>query len=88
MMQVLKTAVIGLGRIGWQFHIPNVLQHDGFELVAVVDPLPERREEAQQVWGTDRDLLTYPDHRALFEACASGICDLDLVVIASEGCAP
>ena len=85
MMQVLKTAVIGLGRIGWQFHIPNVLQHDGFGLVAVVDPLAERREEARQVWGPQGapGLLTYPDHRALFEACAQGICDLDLVVIAS-----
>jgi predicted dehydrogenase len=83
MKPVLKTAVIGLGRIGWQFHIPNVLQHAGFELVAVVDPLAERREEAQQVWGADRPLRAYPDHRALYDACARGACDLDLVVIAS-----
>ena len=82
-MNIIKTAVIGLGRIGWQFHIPNVVQHDGFELVAVVDPLAERREEALQVWGGGRALLTYSDHRALYETCARGDCDLDLVVIAS-----
>jgi len=82
-MRILKTAVIGLGRVGWQFHIPNVLQHDGFELAAVVDPLAERREEARQVWGEGGDFLAYPDHRALWDACARGDCDLDLVVIAS-----
>ena len=82
-MNILKTAVIGLGRIGWQFHIPNIVQHDGFELVAVVDPLEERRAEARQVWGDGRALQAYADHGALFEANATGACDLDLVVIAS-----
>jgi predicted dehydrogenase len=85
-MRVLRTAVIGLGRVGWQFHIPNILQHDGFELIAVVDPLPERREEAQQAWGargkrgsgTSGGLQAYPDHLALLDSA-----ELDLVVIAS-----
>jgi predicted dehydrogenase len=85
-MKVLRTAVIGLGRIGWQFHVPNVLRHDGFELVAVVDPLPERRAEAQRLVGAQAeprsrangDLQSYPDHVALLESTA-----LDLVVIAS-----
>jgi len=82
-MRILKTAVIGLGRVGWQFHIPNVLQHDGFELVAVVDPLAERREEARQVWEDGGELLAYPDHDALYDACTRGDCALDLVVVAS-----
>ena len=85
-MRVLRTAVIGLGRVGWQFHIPNILQHDGFELVAVVDPLPERRDEVQQAWrprgrrgsGAGGGIRTYPDHVALFDSGG-----LDLVVIAS-----
>jgi predicted dehydrogenase len=84
-MQVLRTAVIGLGRIGWQFHIPNILRHDGFELVAVVDPLPERRDEALRVWGArgksgsvTNGLQAYSDHTALLDAA-----ELDLVVIAS-----
>jgi predicted dehydrogenase len=89
--KVLRTAVIGLGRVGWQFHIPNVLQHDGFRLVAVVDPLPARLAEARQVWGSrgqtglgsEGALQTYPDYRALLDACARGACALDLVVVAS-----
>jgi scyllo-inositol 2-dehydrogenase (NADP+) len=91
MMRVLKTAVIGLGRVGWQFHIPNILRHDGFALAAVVDPLAERREEARQVWGpqgapglrTEAALPAYPGYRALLDARARGELDLDLVVIAS-----
>jgi scyllo-inositol 2-dehydrogenase (NADP+) len=86
-MRVLRTAVIGLGRVGWQFHIPGILKHDGFELVAVVDPLPERRAEAQQAFGaqgrsrsrtSSGGIQAYPDHVALLDAT-----ELDLVVIAS-----
>ena len=86
-MRVLRTAVVGLGRVGWQFHIPSILKHDGFELVAVVDPLPERRAEAQQAWGAQDDygaeassggIRAYPDHVALL-----GAAELDLLVIAS-----
>ena len=44
--QILKTAVLGLGRIAWQYHIPEIIKHEGFELTAAVDPLPERRLEA------------------------------------------
>jgi predicted dehydrogenase len=85
-MRVLRTAVIGLGRVGWQFHIPNILKHDGFELVAVVDPLSERRSEAQQALvaqgkrrsGANGGMRTYPDHAALLDST-----ELDLVVIAS-----
>lgn len=46
-MKILKTAVVGLGRIGWQFHIPEIIRHEGFELAAVVDPLAERLDEAK-----------------------------------------
>ena len=38
--------VVGLGRIGWDFHIPSIADNDGFELVAVVDPLEDRAVEA------------------------------------------
>jgi predicted dehydrogenase len=44
--QILKTAVLGLGRIAWLYHIPEIIKHNGFELAAVVDPLPDRRLEA------------------------------------------
>lgn len=73
-MKRLRTAIIGLGRVGWQFHLQEAARHQGLEVAAVVDPLPERREEARAKFGA----RGYPDHRALLAAEA-----LDLVVIAS-----
>lgn len=72
--RVLRTAVIGLGRIGWQFHAPQVAQHPGFDLVAVVDPLQARLDEAHVKF----DATGYTSTEALF-----GTEELDLVVIAS-----
>jgi predicted dehydrogenase len=74
MARTLRTAVIGLGRIGWQFHLPEIRSHEGFQLVAVVDPLAERREEAETAYG----VTSYADADALLDNEA-----LDLVVIAS-----
>lgn len=48
---VLRTAVVGLGRIGFDLHVPAVLGHPGYSLAAVVDPLAERRAEAEAKWG-------------------------------------
>ena len=38
--------MVGLGRIGWDFHIPSIVSNDRFELVAVVDSLEARAVEA------------------------------------------
>jgi len=46
-MKTLATAVVGLGRVGWQYHLPQIVEHTGFTLAAVVDPNPERLEEAR-----------------------------------------
>jgi scyllo-inositol 2-dehydrogenase (NADP+) len=73
-MKVLRTAVVGLGRIGWQFHAPQVAAHDGFAFVAAVDPLEERRQEALDRYGV-RGYGTYGEMLAQET--------LDLVVIAS-----
>jgi len=73
-MKTLRTAIIGLGRIGWQFHVPQVARHDGFDLVAVVDPLQERRDEAKTRFG----VRGYANCHELLDAEK-----LDLVVIAS-----
>ncbi|MFC1461350.1 Gfo/Idh/MocA family protein [Verrucomicrobiota bacterium] len=73
-MQRLRTAVIGLGRIGWQFHVPQIMRHDGFELTAVVDPLDKRLAEARSEFG----VKGYADADTLLQAES-----LDLVVIAS-----
>lgn len=50
-MRKLRTAVAGLGRIGWQYHLPAITGHEGFELVAVTDPIPARTEEAARQYG-------------------------------------
>jgi scyllo-inositol 2-dehydrogenase (NADP+) len=42
----LRSIVVGLGRIGWQFHFKEQVKSDRFELMAVVDPLKERVAEA------------------------------------------
>ncbi len=73
-MEVLKTAVIGLGRIGWLFHIPSIVNHPGFELVAAADPLEIRRREAKKEHG----VRTFESVGLLLETSHP-----DLVVIAS-----
>jgi len=73
-MEQLRTAVVGLGRIGWQFHVPQIVQHPGFQLAAVVDPLADRRNEARAAF----DVRGYAGIGALLAAET-----LDLVVIAS-----
>ena len=51
-MKQLKTAVVGLGRIGWNKHIPEIRAHSmQFDLVAVVDTSLERLAEAKNVYG-------------------------------------
>jgi len=42
----LRVVVVGLGRIGWQFHFKEAVASDQFELSAVVDPLQDRVDEA------------------------------------------
>ena len=73
-MQHLRTVVVGLGRIGWQFHLPEVVSHEGFELVGVVDPMQERRQEAL----SEFEAPGYQD----LQSCLDGAAP-DLVVIAS-----
>lgn len=73
-MKILHCAIIGLGRIAWEFHIPAILKHKGFELSAVVDPLQERLDEAQNEFG----VTGYLDIDQLFDNEK-----LDLIIIAS-----
>jgi predicted dehydrogenase len=74
-MKKLRTAVVGLGRVGWQFHLPQAVRHEGFEVVAVVDPLVERLEEARATFGVKKG---YREFEEMLNAEK-----LDLVVIAS-----
>ncbi len=52
-MKQLKTVVVGAGRIGWRFHIPGVIDHPGFELIGVVDPVQERLVEVREEFGAE-----------------------------------
>ena len=73
-MKKLKTAVIGLGRIGWCYHIPQVIENEKFELTALVDPLEERRVEGKKTFNVN----VYQDMTDLFKNES-----LDVIVIAS-----
>lgn len=70
----MKTALIGLGRIGWDFHLHELLLHEIYGLCAVVDPSQERLDEAKDKYG----LMGFADHRQMLEQVQP-----DLVVIAS-----
>ncbi len=71
---MLKTALIGLGRVGWSFHLPQIAAHPGFEAAAVVDISAERLEEARAKYG----VRGYTDYREMLAAEHP-----DLVVVAS-----
>ncbi len=73
-MKKLKTAVIGLGRIGWEVHLPGCAANPGFEVCAAVDPLEERLVEAEKKFR----IKGYKDCLSMYKEQA-----LDLVIIAS-----
>ena len=73
-MEQLKIAVVGLGRIGWQVHLPEIRKNDKYDLRAVVDVNEERLREAEQEY----KVKGYTDLAAMLEAE-----EIDLVVIAS-----
>jgi len=47
----IRIGVAGLGRIGWKCHCREIAQSADFELAAVQDVVPERRQEAEHVYG-------------------------------------
>lgn len=72
---MIRTAVIGLGRIGWRYHVPEIVKHkDAFTLCAVVDTNQDRLAEAKETYGVSG----YTDLSAMLAAEKP-----DLVVIAS-----
>jgi scyllo-inositol 2-dehydrogenase (NADP+) len=73
-MKRIRTGLIGLGRIGWLYHLPELIKHNKFELTAVMDPLRERVVEAQNSYG----MRGYNDLNSFYSSNR-----FDLVVIAS-----
>jgi scyllo-inositol 2-dehydrogenase (NADP+) len=47
----ITTAVLGLGRSGWNIHIAGIRGRADYKVTDVADPLPERRAEAQAEFG-------------------------------------
>ncbi|NLG53387.1 MAG: Gfo/Idh/MocA family oxidoreductase [Clostridiales bacterium] len=71
---MLKTALAGLGRVGWNYHMPEILSHEGFSLCAVVDAEKSRLAEARE----KADVNCYTDYDEMLSAEKP-----DLVVIAT-----
>ena len=59
----MKTALIGLGRIGWHFHLNQLLAHKEYEVCAVVDTSPERLAEAKELYG----IKGYTDYKEMLK---------------------
>lgn len=51
MAKKLDVAIAGLGRAGWSIHFNKLKDAPNFQLAAVIDPLPERLEEAAALSG-------------------------------------
>lgn len=47
----IKIGVVGLGRIGWDYHCKKISQNKNYELVAVTDVSEDRCLEAKTVYG-------------------------------------
>ncbi|GAG51539.1 unnamed protein product, partial [marine sediment metagenome] len=47
----INVGVVGLGRIGWGFHLKQLKKNKAFKITACVDPMAERRREAEEVYG-------------------------------------
>ncbi|HIE24495.1 MAG TPA: Gfo/Idh/MocA family oxidoreductase [Anaerolineales bacterium] len=73
-MKKLRTALVGMGRIGWDFHAPEIQKHAGFEFVAVVDPIQERLDESRERFG----VAEFLDYEQMLDETSP-----DLVVITS-----
>jgi len=47
----IRYAVVGLGRAGWDIHVAGLRNRPDAKIVAVVDPVEARREEAKKEFG-------------------------------------
>ena len=71
----LRVGILGLGRSGWDIHARELKGRKDFKVIAVADPLPERRAEAER----ELHCRAYPDLKAMLKAGG-----MDVVVVASK----
>ncbi len=76
----MRGAIIGFGVIASQGHTPALLQMSAHEILAVVDPIPARRQAAREMIP---GVLIFDSHQELLEADLA----LDFVDIATPPCA-
>ena len=86
-MTKIKFAVAGLGRIG-KIHLDNMLQMEGVEVVAAMDPSQESRQYAQNknipfITSTYKDLMAMGDFDAIV-VCSPTDTHADYVEIAAK----
>ena len=73
---MINVVVSGLGRIAWRYHLPKIKEDPRFNLLAISDPVEERRNEAACEYPGIR---TYADYDEMLAAEK----DADMAVIAS-----
>ncbi|MGH7214644.1 MAG: Gfo/Idh/MocA family protein, partial [Tepidisphaeraceae bacterium] len=49
----LRFGVVGLGRAGWDIHVSALRDRADVKVVAVADPVPERRKQAAEDLGAE-----------------------------------
>jgi len=74
-MKPVKTAILGLGRIGWNHHLRHIQGRKDYQVVAVADPLAARRAEA----AAELKCETYATPAALLKNS-----DAELVIVATR----
>jgi scyllo-inositol 2-dehydrogenase (NADP+) len=70
----IRYAIVGLGRAGWDIHARQLRARADSKIVAVADPMPQRREQA----ATELGCKTYDSLRKMLRQD-----DIELVVIAT-----
>jgi len=93
--RAIRWGVAGCGQIAVDKTISALLVADGAELVAIADPLPERRELAARLaadagktvrqYHDDLELLTHPDLDAIYIAMPTGLHSGAVVAAARAG---
>ncbi|MEM6853867.1 MAG: Gfo/Idh/MocA family oxidoreductase, partial [Planctomycetota bacterium] len=71
----IRVGILGLGRIGWNFHAKTVREHNGFTLTAVCDVEPSRVAEAEVEAGVEG----FTDYGKFLKSA-----DVELVVVAAQ----
>ncbi len=89
----IRVGIVGLGRAGWNMHFRSLVEIPEFQIVAVADPLEERRREAFERTGcschADIDgLLEASDAQVVVVATPSSThyCDVLKVLEAGRHC--